>query len=199
MKHCASRNCPTWRWRGRHPEYIDSEESCDNCGTDLTPGSAPAYAPATPPEVRCPSCESAMRLEERSAVTIDRCDTCQHIWFDGFELDRVLKTERKLSELFALYQIPFRTATSQSAMRCPRCDKYSLIHGWVGGVLAHRCHICRGFHIEGSAIAKVGMTGTSAFARSAYREAQVVVDTVTTPESFGEMILEFLRNLLAES
>jgi Zn-finger nucleic acid-binding protein len=143
-----------------------------------------------------------MRLEERSAVTIDRCDTCQHIWFDGFELDRVLKAERKLREYFALYQIPFRTATSQSAMRCPRCDKYSLTRGWVGGVLAHRCHICRGFYIEGSAIAKVGMTGTSAFGRFAYREVQltnVVVDSVTTPESFGEMILEFLRNLLAES
>jgi Zn-finger nucleic acid-binding protein len=99
-----------------------------------------------------------MRLEQRTGVTIDRCDGCQHIWFDSWELEDVLKTERRIREYFAFYLIPFRTAVGEeSAMRCPRCEQHKLLQGRVGEVPARCCSLCSGFLVDAFAIEKVPM------------------------------------------
>ena len=83
-----------------------------------------------------------MATEQRVGVTIDRCAGCLQVWFDLVELDRVLKTQRQLSEAFAVYDIPFRLEIDGPQRRCPRCDQITLLSGSIGDVRAHRCRIC---------------------------------------------------------
>ncbi len=42
MKHCPNPDCPFFREHGVAAEYEDRVEKCLDCGTQLTPGPAPA-------------------------------------------------------------------------------------------------------------------------------------------------------------
>lgn len=41
----------------------------------------------------CPKCQSPMRSYERSGVTVDQCTSCQGIFLDRGELERLIAAE----------------------------------------------------------------------------------------------------------
>ena len=46
--------------------------------------------------MRCPKCGSAMAEEKYEAVLVDRCGSCGGVYFDGGELELVLKAKSSL-------------------------------------------------------------------------------------------------------
>lgn len=41
----------------------------------------------------CPKCQSPMRGYERSGITVDQCSSCQGIFLDRGELERLIQAE----------------------------------------------------------------------------------------------------------
>lgn len=41
----------------------------------------------------CPKCQSPMRSYERSGVTVDQCSSCQGVFLDRGELERLIQAE----------------------------------------------------------------------------------------------------------
>jgi hypothetical protein len=137
--------------------------------------------------------------EHRVGVAIDRCRGCSHVWFDTFELDRVLKSERKLSETFAVYDVPFRFELAGSESQCPRCWQRTLLSGFIGDVRAWRCSICRGFLVNAEAIQRVRMLGTSAIARSHANERAPMLGSAASTDDLsapGDAILDLLHRIV---
>src|SRR5262245_48656561 len=113
MRQCPSKSCTTYRWRNRPAELIDTETSCDVWGTKLVALSQP-MALQEFEMLRCSSCPSSMAPLRRSGVMLDRCPSCAAIWFDTLELDRVLKSERRIREFLAFYDVPFQRDSEPS-------------------------------------------------------------------------------------
>ena len=170
MKHCPSLDCPTFIWRKRHPEFVDSEEDCDVCGTALNSGLAPDNAST---HLRCPDCRCNMGLLRRSSVLLDRCGRCSQIWFDVFELERVLRSRIDTSSHFTMYYLPFRPDSPAETASCPRCNRDTLRTGRTGETIVRRCELCSGFFLEESSIQSLSFRGLSAFARS--RNGEILI------------------------
>ncbi|MFZ5471689.1 MAG: zf-TFIIB domain-containing protein [Myxococcota bacterium] len=58
----------------------------------------------------CPGCQSAMQVFHARGVEIDRCGFCGGLWFDGGELERVLKAP-----------LPFERLPGATSRRCASC------------------------------------------------------------------------------
>ncbi len=46
--------------------------------------------------MKCPSCNTALTMSERSGIEIDYCPQCRGVWLDRGELDKII--ERSASE-----------------------------------------------------------------------------------------------------
>jgi len=41
--------------------------------------------------MRCPACETELKISERAGVEIDYCPACRGVWLDRSELDRIIE------------------------------------------------------------------------------------------------------------
>ncbi len=41
--------------------------------------------------MRCPKCETELKLSDRQAVEIDYCPSCRGVWLDRGELDKIIE------------------------------------------------------------------------------------------------------------
>ena len=162
MNHCPSPECPTFIWRKRHPEFVDSVQHCDVCGADLVAGLAPDNAST---HLSCPDCHCNMNILRRSGVCLDRCSQCAQVWFDMFELDRILRSRLSTDARFTIYDLPFKPDRDSALSVCPRCNRDTLRHGRTGEIRVRSCDFCRGFLIEEPLIQSVALRATSAFAK----------------------------------
>ncbi len=46
--------------------------------------------------MKCPSCDTALTMSERSGIEIDYCSQCRGVWLDRGELDKII--ERSAAE-----------------------------------------------------------------------------------------------------
>lgn len=44
-------------------------------------------------DLTCPKCQSPMRSYERSGITVDQCTSCQGVFLDRGELERLIAAE----------------------------------------------------------------------------------------------------------
>lgn len=47
--------------------------------------------------MRCPSCDSELKISDRQGVEIDYCPKCRGVWLDRGELDKII--ERSAQEI----------------------------------------------------------------------------------------------------
>ena len=65
----------------------------------------------------CPVCKKSMIILEYMEVELDYCPSCAGCWLDQGELDLILETSGKMSDLSKFKFSP------KSKRRCPRCQK----------------------------------------------------------------------------
>ena len=65
----------------------------------------------------CPVCKKSMIILEYMEVELDYCPSCAGCWLDQGELDLILETSGKMSDLSKFKFSP------KSKRRCPRCHK----------------------------------------------------------------------------
>ena len=49
--------------------------------------------------MKCPNCESDLRIYDRHGVEIDLCPACRGVWLDRGELDKIIERARRYAEV----------------------------------------------------------------------------------------------------
>jgi Zn-finger nucleic acid-binding protein len=97
----------------------------------------------------CRLCGAAMTRLPCGPVTLDRCDHCGGLWFDGGELDSLLEG----SESLPAHAPKGSAARSADALIvCPRCTGVTLEAVRRGAAQVHRCPSCHGVLVSRSSI-----------------------------------------------
>ena len=99
-------------------------------------------------QVICPKCQSEMAEIVERGVTIDRCASCDFLWFDPNEIDRYLRGSHGSPAFETLDDSSFRIASSANGGLCTRCNLSALQSGAVSGVPFLRCRECEGIGIS---------------------------------------------------
>ncbi len=69
----------------------------------------------------CPKCQNDMEAIEYEGIEVDRCKTCQGIWFDAGESDW-LRDKDAATALDIGDPSTGRQTNEIDSYRCPRCD-----------------------------------------------------------------------------
>lgn len=94
--------------------------------------------------IKCPCCGTRMLAETHDELTVDRCPSCDALWFDAAELDRSLE----LSSGHPVHAETIIPDRGLSALSCPRCKPHLMdAVGWAGLVI-ERCSTCRGLLVD---------------------------------------------------
>jgi Zn-finger nucleic acid-binding protein len=108
-----------------------------------------------PAALACRFCGAAMTRLACGPLTLDRCDHCGSLWFDGGELDTLLEG----SESLPVHAPKGSAARSADALIvCPRCTGVTLEAVRSSNVLVHRCPSCHGVLVSRSAIEAIQAT-----------------------------------------
>ena len=98
--------------------------------------------------VICPKCQSEMAEIVERGVTIDRCVSCDFLWFDPNEIDRYLRGSHSSPAFETPGDSSFKIASNADGGLCTRCNLSALQSGAVSGVPFLRCRECEGIGIS---------------------------------------------------
>lgn len=96
--------------------------------------------------MKCPKCKTHDLIEKKvknSALTLDRCNKCEGMWFDKGELALVLR--KKASTHISIPKISLRNENC----RCPRCEEgmYEFCYPETA-VFIDMCEKCQGIWLD---------------------------------------------------
>ena len=109
----------------------------------------------------CPKCQNAMEAIEYEGIEVDRCKTCQGIWFDAGESDW-LRDEEAATALDTGDPSVGRQKNPINRYRCPRCDG-GMLHRVAPGqphIEYEECTSCRGTFFDAGEFADLVRTRT---------------------------------------
>ena len=101
--------------------------------------------------MKCPACETEMIEQSIDTIVIDRCPSCNGLWFDAHET-RIYFTGEKKPGSFIPDDHHFQLHVTPSGPECTRCQKSDLQSGVLRGAAFTRCPACRGVFIADSDI-----------------------------------------------
>lgn len=103
--------------------------------------------------MKCPVCDVEMRQIEFKTINVDVCDTCQGIWCDKDELEKLARLDEAVlsdSPLSKSLLIEAENERKKSTLCCPSCeasmDKYE--YSYDSGIMLDTCKICGGSWID---------------------------------------------------
>ncbi len=74
-----------------------------------------------PAAAKCPKCRGDLAEIMYAGVTVDRCESCQGLWFDALELDALVAA--KGSETIDTGDATLgRNHNTNDRIKCPRCE-----------------------------------------------------------------------------
>lgn len=112
----------------------------------------------------CPRCNADLRAARVRGLTLDYCNPCHLVWFDGQELEAYLQLQRSAITSSPPQRPPGPPLAT--AATCPRCASPQLQPGTWRDVPLARCATCGGMLIDVGAVAAVREKWT------AHREAE---------------------------
>jgi Zn-finger nucleic acid-binding protein len=99
--------------------------------------------------IECPKCHAAMRRLRVGEIDIDRCQSCEGVWLDALEKEKLLRRPKDARAADAGAGVP-RHAPTPVVMLCPR-DKSRLI-GMADVNQPHvkyeSCTVCGGVFLD---------------------------------------------------
>ena len=106
--------------------------------------------------MKCPKCKSETLADFRiDDVTVDRCSSCDGIWFDADELVQLLADDAK--QVASLRRGGMREELGGKKGRCPR-DAEELLRVYSAvdkTVIIDACPECRGIWLDGGEFDKL--------------------------------------------
>ena len=106
--------------------------------------------------MKCPKCETETLGEYFvENVAVDRCSTCDGIWFDAHELSQLLAEDAQ--QIASLGRGSAHEQTDDKKGRCPR-DESELLRVYSAidkSVVLDACAECRGIWLDGGEFAKL--------------------------------------------
>ena len=110
------------------------------------PGGAGAFWSGA---MRCPKCRSDMELLDVDGVQVDRCLSCQGLWFDDGELE-LLRDSKIGAELDTGDLEVGRTHNSVESYRCPRCggEMQTTVDPKQRHIGFEQCEDCNGSYFD---------------------------------------------------
>lgn len=144
---------------------IEKRPGCPECGVVLeTPSAGDVYrCPAchqafggplvngAPARLPCVACSSALRACRAAGggLTIDFCPSCEGFWFDGAELESLVKAP----DLIDTFPLPPRgerplPVFPDRERGCVRCPEQPLKQTQLQDVLVDHCPRCRGSWLD---------------------------------------------------
>jgi len=85
-------------------------------------------------------------------VTVDECESCRGVWFDGGELAPYLRRIRSIRDQVVPTDEHFRLAYSDGTFRCPQCTALEYRSGTFRGIPFSVCGSCAGLFFQESSI-----------------------------------------------
>ena len=95
--------------------------------------------------MQCPKCQGAMEQVQVSGIEVDRCRTCQGLWFDALE-DRDVRGRKDASALDTGDAKVGARNDPQGKIECPRCQArmIRMVDREQSHVWYESCPICHG-------------------------------------------------------
>ena len=96
-------------------------------------------------QIQCPKCKSAMEMVQISSTEVDRCTSCQGIWFDALE-DKDVRGKPGAELLDPPGARPPEGKDAQRKVQCPRCSTplIRMVDRLRRDVTYESCPICYG-------------------------------------------------------
>jgi Zn-finger nucleic acid-binding protein len=106
--------------------------------------------------VKCPKCQDeTLRSFKIDDVTVDRCSSCEGVWFDAHELGQLLAEDA--AQVASLRRGANREALDGKKGACPR-DRGELLRVYSAvdkSVVIDACPDCRGIWLDGGEFEKL--------------------------------------------
>ena len=107
--------------------------------------------------MKCPECRNDLVSERLPNVNIDRCASCNGVWFDSGELVSYRRSVEYALESKSGAFLGFKSFGFDSPLRCPKCELSSLERGRVaGGWPAGHCTKCNGYFVTKTVLDTMG-------------------------------------------
>jgi Zn-finger nucleic acid-binding protein len=107
---------------------------------------------------KCPACSVPLAEVDLHRETVDRCPSCNGIYFDAGELESIVRLVR-LAQGAALEEDEIETVSPQESARALACpaDGTIMEKQDIGGTVVDRCPLCRGIWLDNGEIVALRM------------------------------------------
>jgi len=103
-------------------------------------------------QLNCPRCQTKLTRQLFRPVIVDRCESCDSIWFDSGELYAYVRKRSNVPECVPTEQV-FSTLGPYGKGDCPKCETSTLGSGTYLGVDYLKCSSCVGMSVSMEALA----------------------------------------------
>ena len=113
--------------------------------------------------MNCPACKSALTENYYHGILVDKCNSCQGIWFDHGEikpyLTHIIKDRPELPEdrLDSQREVVPQNKIYQELKYCPRCQvsMKAINYAYDSNVILDRCPSCKGLWADGGEVLRL--------------------------------------------
>lgn len=112
--------------------------------------------------MNCPRCSVELKPVKIKGIELDICDTCEGIWFDNGELDKVCNLGESSLETSDISKSLIRDnslnkSTKSKTLTCPHCNSTleRFIYSYDSNILLDACKICHGIWLDDGELKEV--------------------------------------------
>ncbi|NCC53821.1 MAG: hypothetical protein EOM20_21815, partial [Spartobacteria bacterium] len=107
----------------------------------------------------CPACGYELTAIHYEGIDLDVCDGgCGGMWFDNYELDRIVQGREGTAEPLRVQYNPRRPVDTQDKRRCPRCEAVIMhrhLHRSSREIEVDKCPKCGGVWLDRGELAGI--------------------------------------------
>jgi len=112
--------------------------------------------------MNCPVCDNEMKTVSIKNIEIDYCDTCQGLWCDKDELERLAMLGRASLESSPIAKSLIKDmqdirTQKKSVLLCPSCEAglEKLNYSYESDIILETCKICNGIWVDDGELSEI--------------------------------------------
>ncbi len=104
--------------------------------------------------MNCPKCSNIQLCEakvKKTVVHVDFCKSCKGIWFDRFELERLMEN--------SLWDLQIPSGSDRAQLLCPKCSQRMWSFNYPETkIMVDACKSCHGIWLDAGELKKIEET-----------------------------------------